>query len=181
MGGGSVRNYDFTEQFAYSEGVANDGHLEIILRDRIPQCMNVTRATEIEDRSGTDYWAHRGGGLRPLSIDLKARAVDPLNFTFNPSDDVALETWSVIGQKVGWTRDESKTTDYILWFWQPTRRFLLIPFPPLCKVFQRYWKSWREQYEVPPPQNSGGWQSECVYVPRLVLLDKLRDWMNGKV
>jgi len=136
----------------------------------------VTRATTDDDRNGTDYWAHRDAGLRPLSIDLKARAVDPTEAW--GEDDLALETWSAIGSHIGWTRDPSKATDYILWLWTPTRRFFLVPFPPLCEVFRRYGRGWRKAYG-PQRQDSGTWKSECVFVPRAVVIEKLNAWMEG--
>lgn len=171
--------YGFQEQLRWSEGiVANEDDLTRILRSRIPGCIEVERAALSDDRQGTDYWAHRDHGLRPLSIDLKARSEDPMET--RGLDDVALETWSVIEhRKPGWTRDETKQTDYILWLWQPTKRFLLVPFPALCKCFQHYWRTWCNEYGPPYTQDSGGWHSECVFVPRSVLLEKLTDWMNG--
>jgi hypothetical protein len=172
-----VRAHDFAERLAWSEGVAaTEGDLFAILRARIPGCISVERATEEDDRSGTDYWAHRARGLRPLSIDLKARSLDPIE-SFGV-DDLALETWSVIGEKPGWTRDSQKATDYILWLWTPTRRFFLVPFPALCNVFQRYWEQWAATYPV-HGQDSGCWQSQCVLVPRVVLIETLNRWMQG--
>jgi hypothetical protein len=173
-----VTVYEFQEQLQWSEGVvATEDDLLRVLRSRIPGCIERERAAASDDRQGTDYWAHRRHGLRPLSIDLKARSEDPIET--RGADDVALETWSVTEhQKVGWTRDETKQTDYILWMWQPTKRFLLVPFPALCKCFQHYWQAWAKEYKC-YTQDSGGWHSECVFVPRAVLLDKLTDWMNG--
>lgn len=172
-----MKAFDFAEQLAWSQFVAEtDDSLLAILRSRIPRCVDVLKANEEEDRSGTDYWAVRDGGLRSLSIDLKARADDPIERWGR--DDVALEVWSDIGRKPGWSRDTAKATDYILWFWQPTHRFLLVPFHPLCETFRRYWQSWTDEYRC-ATQTSNGWQSQCVFVPRLVLLGKLQDWMNG--
>lgn len=172
-----MSSYTFEERLAWSEFVAqSDEDLLHILRARIPGCIRVVRATLEEDRHGTDYWAHRAGGLRPLSIDLKARSLDPVE-TYD-RDDVALEIWSVVGERVGWTRDIRKETDYILWLWTPTRRFFLVPFPALCEVFRRYWATWQDEYET-HIQHSDSWRSQCVYVPRSVLIGKLNDWMEG--
>lgn len=168
---------DFAEQLAWSDGIAPDG-VERILRDRIPGCVAVRRANVREDRNGTDYWAVRIEPLRPLSVDLKARRED---WAARGEDDLALETWSVIGERVGWTRDISKQTDFILWYWSDTRRFCLVPFHALCRVFRSRWKEWSAMYHVPPPQDSGGWQSECVFVPRVVVQDAITRWQNGVV
>lgn len=165
----------FGERAAFSEGFMSEG-VARILRDRIPGCCAVKRAHRQDDRQGTDFWAFRHE-LPALSIDVKVRETD---YAPRGLDDLALETWSVIGEKPGWTRDTHKRTDYVLWYWQDTGRFFLVAFPPLCKVFSRYWKEWREKYQC-NEQNSGGWRSECVFVPRLVLIEKLNAWQCGSL
>lgn len=169
------RLYDFNERLVWSNGFLNGG-IERILRDRIPACLGVCKADRNSDRNGTDYWAQREG-LPPLSIDVKIRDEDYRKRGF---DDLALETWSVIDIKPGWTRDTSKRTDYVLWFWQDTRRFFICAFPPLCRVFRLYWQEWRDEYRT-AVQSSGAWQSECVFVPRLVVMDRLKAWQYGEV
>lgn len=170
-----MHEYDFAQQLTWSEGIAKDGGISKILRDRIPGCYDVVQADTDSDRSGTDYWALREHGLPPLSIDVKVRRVD---YSLQGKDDLALETWSVVGSKPGWTRDASKRTDYILWYWVETSRFVLVSFPALCRVFQYYWQRWREQYPH-FTQNSGAWQSECVFVPRETVLAKIAAWQCG--
>lgn len=167
------RFYDFAERYLWSSGFLDEG-IERILVDRIPGCVGVTRADEQADRSGTDYWAMRQG-LPPLSVDVKVRDED---FAPRGHDDLALETWSVVDQKPGWTRDQSKRTDFVLWFWRDTRRFFLVAFPPLCRVFGKYWRDWAGKYKV-ARQASDGWQSECVFVPRATLIDRLNAWQWG--
>lgn len=169
-----MREYAFAERLAWSEGYL-DGGIAKILRDRIPGCCDVTKADTDSDRSGTDYWAVRESGLPPLSIDVKVRSSD---FAAKGKDDLALETWSVVRSKIGWTRDSAKRTDYILWYWADTTRFVLVSFPALCRVFRAYWQTWRDQYEC-SVQTSGTWQSECVFVPRDVVMEKIMAWQNG--
>jgi hypothetical protein len=154
-----------------------DGGIAKILRDRIPGCSDVTKADADSDRNGTDYWAVREYGLPPLSIDVKGRSSD---FRAKGKDDLALETWSVLRSKVGWTRDPAKRTDYILWYWPDTKRFVLVSFPALCRVFRAYWERWHDQYEC-AIQSSESWQSECVYVPRDVVMNKIMLWHSGCV
>jgi hypothetical protein len=173
VGGGSVRYYDFAERLEWSEGFL-DGGIARVLQDRIPGCYSVEKASEAGDRAGTDYWALRHE-LPSLSIDVKVRSTD---WAVRGEDDLALETWSVVGKKPGWTRDDGKRTDYVLWYWTDTGRFVLISFPALCRVFGRYWSEWREQFKS-ARQQSGGWQSECVFVPRELVLEKLKAWSNG--
>lgn len=169
-----MSRYAFSERLVWSEGYL-DGGIARILRDRIPGCYKVERADTDNDRNGTDYWAVRANGLPPLSIDVKVRSVD---YAQKGHDDLALETWSVLGSKIGWTRDPKKRTDFILWYWADTTRFVLVSFPALCRIFRSYWKVWHEQYKC-DIQTSDHWQSECVYVPRNVVMEKIMAWENG--
>jgi hypothetical protein len=169
------RYYNFAERLAWSDGYQKAG-IDAILKARIPGCVDVKRADSKSDRQGTDYWATRIG-LPPLSVDVKVRDTD---FAVRGEDDLALETWSVVDKRPGWTRDAKKRTDYVLWYWQDTGRFFLASFPALCKVFASYWRAWRETYKR-KVQQSDGWQSECVFVPRLVVIEKLSAWQCGVV
>ena len=155
--------YDFQERLEFSHGMAPRADVEEILRENIPACIGVQKATEKDDRNGTDWWCIRRPPLRNLSVDVKVRDVDPIEKCWG--DDLALETWSVINEKVGWTRDATKQTDFILWMFVPTGRWVLVPFPMLCKVFQDKWRLWSTLYKR-DVQDSGSWKSECIFVPR---------------
>jgi len=148
----------------------------------VPNCVRVERAARGDDIHGTDYWAYRADESR-LSIDAKIRHKDFAQGRF-PQDDLALETWSSIPEgvrqgKIGWTRDPAKRTDYIFWYWAETGRYLLVPFPMLYAVFAERWKEWRAAYKH-RTQDSGGWRSECVFVPRVVVRQAMDHWANGR-
>lgn len=175
-----TRVYDFDERLTWSAGFLDSG-VSTILRSRIPGCYDVVRAEKDQDRNGTDYWALRHG-LPSLSVDVKVRNPD---YSAHPdpkrrSDDLALETWSVANTKIGWTRDTKKRTDYVLWFWTDTQRFFLASFPALCATFTRYWEQWRKTFPT-FQQTSQRWKSECVFVPRVLVIDKMVAWQNGAV
>ncbi len=169
------RYYSFQERLQWADGFLDEG-IEKILQSRIPGCVAVKKAVVEDDRSGTDYWVLRDG-LPPLSVDVKTRSVD---HALTGEDDLALETWSVTGTKIGWTRNAKKRTDYILWFWTDSRRFVLVSFPALCRTFRQFWEQWRSTYKV-AVQDSGGWRSECVFVPRTVVMDKLIAWSCSEI
>lgn len=175
--------YGFTEQMRWAEGTAPTlDAVAAILVSRILGCTHITRATKADDRNGTDYWAHRKLPLRALSIDLKLRKED-FAFKQPAEDDLALETWSVLEKVVGWTRDPTKRTDFVLWYWRDTGRFCLVAFPPLCFVFARQWVEWRDKYKhrIQDTTEDGlSWQSECVYVPRIVVFESLTRWSCGQ-
>jgi hypothetical protein len=171
-----TRYYEFDERLRLSGESAVDAAVTTIIRTSLPGVTHVERAGEFSDRNGTDYWARRE--YQPgLSVDLKLRTED---WSLRGRDDVALETWSVVGQKTGWSRDETKQTDWVLWYWQDTRRYLLFPFPALCSVFTRNAADWLARYKH-APQSSGSWESECVFVPRRELMVAYSGWMNGRL
>ncbi|GAJ02930.1 unnamed protein product, partial [marine sediment metagenome] len=123
--GKKPKQYDLRERIGFSRGVSKTGNIEQILLDNILGAFSISRASPEEDRHGTDFWVNRTNTLPKLSIDLKAREIDPLSFD-PPKDDLALETYSNVANKTkGWTRDDSKRTDYILWFFKPTKRWVL--------------------------------------------------------
>lgn len=167
--------YDFQQQLAWSEGFLDSG-IASILVSRIPECYEAERADSNNDRQGTDYWAKRHN-LPSLSIDVKVRSKD---YSLFGQDDLALETWSVKGQKIGWTRDPSKRTDFVMWFWQDTERFFIVSFPALCKVFCHLWEKWASKYKC-ETQHSERWDSECVFVPRDVVRNALDHWASGMI
>lgn len=152
-----------------SSGHAVNASVGDVLLKNIPGAVNVCVSTEAEDRKGTDWWVHLENGKR-LSVDCKVRASD-WAATHPEEDDIALESWSVMQKDiVGWTRDSNKETDYILWLWRDSGRWLLIPFPMLCAVFQEKWGEWKKRYrtavQYTPRQNGNGYNSECIFVDR---------------
>jgi len=174
---------DFDGKRLWSDGVAGSQvDLPRILRARIPHCQDVIRASEQEDRDGVDYWALRPPARR-LGIDLKVRNRD---YRADGKDDLALETWSVWEQgKVGWTRDVTKNTDFICWYFLDSGRFHLTSFPVLCRVFRARYDAWLRDYGPEWTQMSHdkgrSWTSKHIYVPRRVVEEAVVSWMNGDV
>jgi hypothetical protein len=174
--------YGFDEQLIASAGVIPSCDVAEILRQRMPGCVEVKKSCKETDRSGVDWWAVLENGKR-VGVDLKNRDKDCMAFG---NDDLALETWSVIGERPGWTRDESKICDWVLWVWGDTGRFFLLPFQPLCSVFGDSWQKWRADYKTRQQRTPGrngkpGWSSECVFVPRKVVLEAVTEWFCGRV
>lgn len=158
----------FSERLAMSQGVSVSASIGEIILQNVPGAVNVESANGTDDRQGTDWWVTMLSGNK-LSVDVKVREVDYKRKT--NEDDLALETWSVVEKKIcGWTRNAHKRTDYILWVWQDTGRWCLVPFQMLCRVMNDHWQEWSsvcrkaQQYTV---QSSGGYHSECIFVPRV--------------
>ena len=171
------KSHSFQQDLLFSEGVAPKRQVFDVLLDNIPGSKSVTRACVENDRSGVDYWVETTN-CRHLAIDVKVRRED---FAVHGSDDLALETWSVVENRtVGWTRNALKRADYILWLWADTGRWCMISFPQLCAVMQANWQEWRRQYKTAIQKtNEGNYHSECVYVPRKVVWLKVYERFSG--
>ena len=170
------REFDFQERLIMSNGVsASDDVRAIIVKD-IPGAVNVIKAHTLNDKRGVDYWVELVSG-KMISIDCKIRDKD-----FG-QDDLALETWSVKEQqKIGWTRDESKMADYIVWFWKDSRRYAIVPFLLLCRIFQERWQEWLHSYKNATQATitaHGKYHSECVFVPRRVVWGAMYHKFSG--
>lgn len=166
-----TREYAFDERLVMSNGHAASANVRDVLLGCIPGSRNVHKSSEDNDRIGVDWWVEMPGG-QMLSVDAKVRSQD-WAATHLDEDDLALETWSVIEKgKIGWTRDECKRCDYVLWLWTDTGRFCLMPFQMLCGVFKLRWRDWRNTYKVrqqSTPWSGGVYHSECVFVDRRVV------------
>lgn len=171
-----VREFNFQERLIMSNGISETEDVrEIIVKD-IPGAVNVIKAHALNDRRGVDYWVELGSG-KMLSVDCKIRDRD------YGEDDLALETWSVIEQqKIGWTLDESKMADYIVWFWKDSRRYAVVPFLLLCRVFQERRQQWYNEYKHAQQKTIMGtavYHSECVFVPRRVVWGAMYNRFSG--
>jgi len=160
--------YGFGERMAMSNGVTAVADVRSILLAELPGAVGVTPAATENDRQGVDWWVEMSTA-RHVAVDAKVRQKD-WAATHPDEDDLALETWSVVEQKIpGWTRDAKKRCDYVLWLWGDTGRFCLVPFPMLCRVFSERWQDWVKQCKTRKqhtPGIGGGYHSECVFVPR---------------
>lgn len=153
--------------------------IEDYLLKNIPLAVSVERANKADDKNGIDWWVTLISG-RKLGIDVKVREVD---WSKKGSDDLALETWSVMEKQIiGWTRNPDKQTDYIVWLWKDTGRLVIIQFPWLCSFFMTHWEAWRKKYKTRVQRtvnNSSQYHSECVFVPRELIFTLLYRAIGG--
>lgn len=171
----------FQDQMRMSEGVNDKKDIKKILLEHFPNAVDVERANIAEDKNGTDYWVTMRSGQKN-SVDVKVRKEDWAK-RHPDEDDIALEIWSKLQSKIGWTRNTTKRTDYILWIWLETGRNMLIPFPMLCSVFEKHWEEWSKTYKAPiqTTKNANGsfWKSQCVFVPRRVVWNSIYIAFSG--
>lgn len=174
-----MRESYFLDDLMMSAGTSKGEAVADVLLGHIPNAVQVTQADTEDDKQGVDYWVILANDHR-LAVDVKVRTED--YYRKRGVDDLALETWSVIDSKVGWTRDPDKRTDYVLWMWQDTGRWCLIPFHLLCAVFQDKWRQWKMAYKTSRQRThnrNGSWVSECVFVPRVAVWRSIYNRFGG--
>jgi hypothetical protein len=172
--------YHFDERLKMSQGISENVSIITILLEQIPGAVNAHAAHEKNDRNGVDFWVEHASG-KHIGIDCKVREED---WALRGHDDVALETFSVVEKNIhGWTLNDSKRTDYILWFWKETGRWMLVPFPMLCAVFTKNMGKWKSIYKTArqktPRFNGQAYHSECVFVPRRELWAAIYQEFSG--
>lgn len=161
-----VTTFDIRQQQA--DGAKLDEMLAVLIQQQFPGATGCYRAGEEDDKRGVDFWVTFGGSMRDsIGVDVKVRNTDPVE-KFG-KDDLALEIWSnVEREKVGWTRDRKKITDYVMWYFVPTGRVVLLPFPMLLRAMETHWEKWSERYRVTKQRTRAGdrsWESCVVLVP----------------
>lgn len=129
------------------------------------------------DKLGCDVIAHYTNG-NTWKIDRKMRVKGCSRFWKHGIPDLAPEIWSVVPEKwqkgiVGWTLDKTKITEWVVCTYHPedTRECYCINFYEYRQFFIdnkdmliKY--GYRTAY-----QNSGGWRSQCLFIP----IDIIRD------
>jgi len=170
------KSVTFENKMRMSEGASNKKEIVDIILEHFPNAVSVERANSSDDRNGTDFWVTMQSGEKE-SVDVKVREEDWLKK--NGKDDVALETWSVIGKKIGWTRDVNKRTNWIFFLWKDTGRNMLVPFPMLCSIFVKNCEEWCKKYKPSIQNTENRWKSECIFVPRLVVWREIYNAFGG--
>lgn len=169
--------YDFGDDLAFSKGERQESDLAT-LRTMFPRAVSVIKTDEADDRAGTDYIVTLRRGAR-VKVDAKARRPGCREH-WRAGPEVALEVWNVLpggkyrtpmnSARVGWTLDESKEIDLILFtFDQADHKFAYIrPLPQLREAFRRNCCDWCRTFKTDTQTtcwDTRNWQSECVFVP----------------
>lgn len=180
--------HDLRERLDFSEGIEIEEDIVIAMRRIIPGCERIIRANTSEDRQGTDYWAIRKRytghpPLRWISFDVKHRSYCPIEKW--KSDDACIEYCSVHRngecQSPGWTIDERKRTDYIVYTWPygvNGRRYWIVPYHPLNIAAQINLGQWMQIYKTGKADNEG-YVTLSVYPPRRVIAKAMKELMYG--
>lgn len=165
--------YNFQNRLAMSKGARLDTDKETIHR-LLDGCVSVETACTSLDKIGVDYVAKLRRGAK-VYVDAKTRERGCSRY-WNGCPEVAIEIWSVmpLGKyktpperaKAGWTLDESKITDMILYIWhvQDSEIAYLLPFQNLRMATRKNIRNWMSKYKN-DIQDSECWQSRAVFVP----------------
>lgn len=171
--------YDFDQQLGLSYGDADTKSAAVIAS--VPHAASVRVATTEEDRKGTDYWVSLTSG-HELSVDVKHNTRDPID-TFG-EDTLIIEWWSAREyRKPGWTVDPAKRTDYILYWFAPTKRYALVPFPLLFAAATAHRDDWCTEYgtRTTTTVRSGvTWTTEFSPVPRVAVWRAIYEVAHGR-
>jgi len=171
-------NYDFDERLAFSHSQRERTDEKTIMK-MLRGCVSV-ETTEIEEnRKGIDYIATLGGGAK-IGIDAKARDAGCSKYWKYDEPEFALEVWSVKPRglfntppeqaKKGWTLDDAKETEYILFTFDPKDSIdaYLLPFQLLRVALldngRNWWNIYRHETQT-SFRGPSGWESECLFVP----------------
>lgn len=180
--------YSFAEMLDYSRGIREQTDA-LTIESLIVGCTYVKKTNEADDRAGVDYVATLRNGATIL-IDAKTRTPGCSRY-WRQGPELALEVWSVMPggkygipqtqRKTGWTLCEKKNVDYILFTFAPSDspEVFLYPYQLLRMTFARQLPQWRQAYKS-DTQDSGTWQSQCLFVPETVVWRALRDSMRGR-
>lgn len=150
--------HEFARRMAYADRPEiMERVVEILVRDL--GASRVERAGRVDDLRGVDYWAYLSTG-RPQGVDLKARRRE--------WGDLYLELVSRDDDEApGWTVDQKKITDYVLFLWPQT--YLLLPFPQLRATVRRNEAAYRERYGTSWASSEGRsgrrWRTENLALP----------------
>lgn len=168
--------YSFNERLRFSKGARQETDAETIL-SLLDGCVTVEASGVALDKLGVDYIATLRRGAE-VFVDAKTRERGCSRY-WNGDPELAIERWSVIPggkynrdfPKAGWTLDEQKKTDMILYTFHPSdcEIAFLLPFQSLRIAARRCIDQWEKAYKV-DVQDSGSWQSQAVFVPATVVI-----------
>lgn len=154
--------HSFERRLAHADRPEVRKRVDEILRVDL-DAVHVERAEIQDDKRGVDFWAVLRSN-RKQGIDLKLRRRD--------WGDLYVELVSREAEDApGWTVDNKKITDYILFLWPD--RHLLIPYPQLRATVRRNETAYRERFGTlwAKSETYAGatWRTENCAVPEGVL------------
>jgi hypothetical protein len=180
--GGKRMKYGFDEMLQFSKGKRCDTDIETI-KCLLHGCTHAEAYECSGNDGGVDYVAKLRAGAEVL-IDAKTRAAGCSRYWRHGEPELAIEKWSVMpcerlpNGQAGWTLDESKVTDMILYTFDQsdTDTAFLLPFQSLRIATAKMIRTWMKLYKVDVQtshRNGRQWQSQAVLVPASVVISAM--------
>lgn len=185
-------NYNFNERLEFSMGAKKSSDMETI-RSLLDGCDSVRPHEGQGDDNGIDYIATlRRGAI--VNIDVKTREAGCSRYWRNNQPELAIEIWSVMPDgifatprhkaKAGWTIDEKKSTDLVLYTFDAsdTNLAFLLPFQSLRMAARRMINKWMKEFKVDVQRSNRGqlqWQSQAVFVPAQIVINAIDQTFVG--
>jgi len=182
----SPNTHDFKEKM--EESHKQDTKIQEFLKNYFINCESVTISRKLsEERKGIDFSVHLKTGKR-IKIDLKHREKGASKYWQN-GPEIALEIWSIKPnsyyyytneeperQQIGWSLDDSKETDFILYTFDDIEEKYMISFELLKNALKKNGKSWIKNYKYVEQTTHSGmntWKSSVLFLPVKVLLSAI--------
>lgn len=184
-----TRVHDFSKKLATSRGARAASDAET-LAGMFSGVSDVVPSSETMDRAGVDYIVHYKNGGETF-VDVKTREPGASRFWKHGEPDLALELWSVRPNgkyampkdraRKGWPLDTTKKCHYVLFTFAEAdcADVFLLPFMQLRQAFYDNHKQW-VQWFPRKLQDSGSWESECLFVPVGVVIDAINTVQRGR-
>jgi hypothetical protein len=179
-----TKNGTFKDKFDFA---AKKQEQDILLiKSLFPDLDQVQTCSDYQDRKGGDYAGINEEGLHEY-IDIKRREPGSSKY-WKRGPEVAIELESVVtGGKynipegrIGWTLDDKKQTDWIIYAFDPSDSPLTfhVPFQVLKDTVKEHLEEWKTKHRV-FYQDSGQWQSSAMFIPLYIIEQLCREtWVK---
>lgn len=143
-----TKHYDFKQDVTKFNNEKYYSTVSSILSTECSALTNVTTVTNVEqDKLGIDFIMEVKNG-NTYNIELKTRTT-----TYN---DILLEIYSAVEYDTpGWAVDPKKLTDYLIYFWEPTGNYYILPYKLLRKTTISHKDYYLKNYQTKPTVNKG--------------------------
>lgn len=176
---GRVVVHDFVERLEWSQALSDEAAWVAFYRRVWPEAIAIVRADADSrwQRWGVDRWIVLPNG-RQLLIDEKKRDTDYA--------DVLLEEWSVFKgeghpqNKIGWTLDGDKRTDFIAYAIPRRGICYLLPFELLRLAYITHRSDWQRDGWYPKDARNNGYVTRNCAVPWITLRAGIVEQMHRR-
>lgn len=166
----------FNEDLEFSKGKREKTD-KLTIKKILGEDTQVRVGTKKEDLAGADFISTMRDG-REIRIDVKTRRANCSKY-WKWGPDFTLETWSIMETKgkepkIGWTLDETKSSDYILFTFdiKDWAYCYLVPAALLRELFKENREKWWKIYKH-CIQNNSNYDSESIYIPASLIEEEI--------